>query len=81
MKIEIERIKERYAKGEYGTRHNGKFFCQCSSCCNKCKGTTFLRLTRVHENGMLFTPLKIHVIKCPYCGGTGKSGAAATVVP
>jgi hypothetical protein len=46
----MEEIKELYARGEIGRRlHNGKFFCQCSYCCSQCKGTTFVKLTRLHN--------------------------------
>jgi hypothetical protein len=41
----INEIMEGIALEEFGRRHNGKFFCHCSHCCNKCKGTTFLKLT------------------------------------
>ena len=48
----LQEIQQSYALGEFGRRHNGKFFCHCSYCCNKCNGTTFIKLTRVHEDGI-----------------------------
>jgi hypothetical protein len=61
------------ALGVFGTRHNGKYFCHCSYCCSKCKGTTFVKLTRVHEDGIPIIPLDVKVVPCPYCLGTGKN--------
>jgi hypothetical protein len=69
-----------YARGEIGRRHNGKFFCHCSYCCSQCKGTTFVKLTRLHNNddadddadGIPYVPLQTIVIYCPTCFGTGR---------
>ena len=58
----VSQIMEGIALGEFGRRHNGKFFCHCAFCCSKCNGTTFLKLTRVHEDGIPYIPLEVNVI-------------------
>jgi hypothetical protein len=61
------------SRGEIGRRHNGKSsFCQCPYCCNQCKGTTLVRLTRLHDDGVPYRPLQEIIVYCPYCFGTGR---------
>jgi hypothetical protein len=58
-------------------RPSGKFFCHYSYCCSQCKGTTFVKLTRIRNNnddndGTPYVPLQTIVIYCPTCFGTGR---------
>jgi hypothetical protein len=66
-------IKELYARGEIEKRHNGKSFCICLYCCNTCKGTKFIKLTRIHDDGTPFIPLQEIIVYCHKCFGTGKN--------
>ena len=71
--VPINRIMGGIVLGVFGTRHNGKYFGHCLYCCSKCKGTTFLKLTRVHEGNIPIIPLEQKIIKCPYCSGAGQN--------
>jgi hypothetical protein len=40
--------------------------------CIQCRGTRFVKLTRLHDNDVQYTPRQEIVIYCPSCFGTGR---------